>query len=172
MGPSRPGMANREHRQDSRWAGLFFGREGLCCHATGLNYAVHRLPALIAAPLFLFIIFSQPILLFSPDHGACTMMVDEQIQSYRISFELTKPNHSNPALLVPWCWSSTFFVNSGFDPEFVEHLHMNVWHHWQTANHEPWLKVKGFLKVKRLKNMNLNAFTMKKVLVHERGQIK
>ncbi len=33
--------------------------------------------------------------------GACTMMVDEQIQSYRISFELTKPNHSNPALLVP-----------------------------------------------------------------------
>ncbi len=33
--------------------------------------------------------------------GACTMMVDEQIQSYRISFELTKPNHSNLALLVP-----------------------------------------------------------------------
>ncbi len=31
--------------------------------------------------------------------GACTMMVDEQIQSYRISFELTKPNHSNLA-----CW--------------------------------------------------------------------
>ncbi len=52
------------------------------------------------------------------------MMVDEQIQSYKISFELTKPNHSNPALLVPWCWSSTFFVNSGFDPEFVEHVHM------------------------------------------------
>ncbi len=52
--------------------------------------------------------------------GACTMMVDEQIQSYRISFELTKPNHSNPALLVPWRWSSTFLVNSGFDPEFVE----------------------------------------------------
>ncbi len=33
--------------------------------------------------------------------GACTMIVDEQIQSYRISFELTKPNHSNLALLVP-----------------------------------------------------------------------
>ncbi len=45
--------------------------------------------------------------------GACTMIVDEQIQSYRISFELTKPNHSNLALLVPWSWSSTFFVNSG-----------------------------------------------------------
>ncbi len=28
------------------------------------------------------------------------MMVYEQIQSYRISFELTKPNHSNPSLLV------------------------------------------------------------------------
>ncbi len=74
--------------------------------------------------------------------GACTMMVDEQIQSYRISFELTKPDHSNPALLVPWCWSSSFLVNAGFDPEFVEHMHMNV----RTANHEPWLKVKGFAK--------------------------
>jgi len=31
----------------------------------------------------------------------CTMMVDEQIQTYRISFALTKPNHSNLALLVP-----------------------------------------------------------------------
>ncbi len=63
------------------------------------------------------------------------MMVDEQIQSYMISLELTKPNHSNQALLVPWCWSSTFFVNSGFDPKFVEHVLMNVWHHWRTANH-------------------------------------
>ncbi len=33
--------------------------------------------------------------------GACTMMVAEQTQGYRISFELTKPNQSNPALLVP-----------------------------------------------------------------------
>ncbi len=60
------------------------------------------------------------------------MMIDEQILSYRISFELTKPDHSNLALLVPWCWSSAFFVNSGFDPEFVEHVHMNV---TSTANH-------------------------------------
>ncbi len=45
--------------------------------------------------------------------GACTMMVAEQTQGYRISFELTKPNQSNPALLVPWSWSSTFSVNSG-----------------------------------------------------------
>ncbi len=99
--------------------------------------------------------------------GACTMMVDEQIQSYRISFEFTKPNHSNPALLVPWCWSSTFFVNSGFNPEFVEHVHMNVWHHWQTANHEPRLKV--LLKDKRLKNMmNLNAFTIEKSMKEDK----
>jgi len=42
----------------------------------------------------------------------------EQTQGCMISFELTKPNQSNQALLVPWCWSSTFFVNSGFDPEF------------------------------------------------------
>ncbi len=72
----RPGLANREHREDSRWAGLFLGQEGLCCHATGLNYAVPRLPALIAAPLFLFIIFSQPILLFSPDHISNKFSID------------------------------------------------------------------------------------------------
>ncbi len=51
-------------------------------------------------------------------------MVDEQIQGYRITFELTKPNHSNPALLVPWCWSSTLSVNLGFDLEFVEHMNV------------------------------------------------
>ncbi len=48
---------------------------------------------------------------YSP--GACTMMVAEQTQGYRISFELTKPNQSNLALLVTWSWSSTFSVNSG-----------------------------------------------------------
>ncbi len=32
---------------------------------------------------------------------ACTMMVDEQIQSNKISYELTKSNHSNLILLVP-----------------------------------------------------------------------
>ncbi len=56
------------------------------------------------------------------------MMVAEQTKGYRISFELTKPNQSNLALLVPWSWSSTFFVNSGFDPEVTERVHMNVWH--------------------------------------------
>ncbi len=49
-------------------------------------------------------------------------------------------------------------------------LHPRLECSWRTANHEHWLKV--LLKVKRLKiMMNLNAFTMKKVLVHERGQI-
>ncbi len=38
-------------------------------------------------------------------------------------------------LQVPWSWSSAFFVNSDFDPEFVECMHMNVWHQRQTANH-------------------------------------
>ncbi len=50
---------------------------------------------------------------FKERHGACTMIVDEKIQSYVISFELTKLNHSNLALLVPWSWSSIFSVNSG-----------------------------------------------------------
>ncbi len=27
-GRSRPGLANREHREDSQWAGLFLGLEG------------------------------------------------------------------------------------------------------------------------------------------------
>jgi len=36
------------------------------------------------------------------------MMVVEQTQGCMISFELTKPNQSNQALLVPWWWSSTF----------------------------------------------------------------
>ncbi len=44
--------------------------------------------------------------------GLCTVMVDEQIQSDRISFESTKPNHSNTALFVPWWWSSTFFIQA------------------------------------------------------------
>ncbi len=57
------------------------------------------------------------------------MMVAEQTQSYIIRFELTKPNQSDLDLSVPWSWSSAFSVNSGFDPEFVEHEHMKVWHH-------------------------------------------
>ncbi len=76
------------------------------------------------------------------------MMVDEQIQSYRISFELTKPNHSNPALLVPWCWSSTFSVNSDFDPELMERVHMNV---TSLANSQSRALVKGFAKVSSFK---------------------
>ncbi len=44
---------------------------------------------------------TAPSVMIHEQSGACTMMVDEQILSYRISFELTKPNHSNPALLIP-----------------------------------------------------------------------
>ncbi len=48
------------------------------------------------------------------------MIVDEQIQSYRISLELTKPLQSGfvgtMKLIIK------FFVNSGFDPEFVEQV--------------------------------------------------
>ncbi len=74
--------------------------------------------------------------------GACTMMVDDK---FRVTGLVSSwQNQTTPIRL---CWyhdadHSTFFVNSGFDPEFVEHVHMNVWHHWRTANHEPWLKVK------------------------------
>ncbi len=45
--------------------------------------------------------------------GACTMMV---VTGLVWSWQ----NQTSLALLVPWSWSSTFFVNSGFDPEFVE----------------------------------------------------
>ncbi len=58
---TRPGLANREYREDSRWAGLFFWLRGLVFHATGLKYGCcSKLPARIAAPLFLFIILPQP----------------------------------------------------------------------------------------------------------------
>ncbi len=55
------------------------------------------------------------------------MMVAEQTQGYRISFELTKPNQSNPASLIPWSWSSTF-CQLRLDPELMERMHMKVWH--------------------------------------------
>lgn len=40
---------------------------------------------------------------------------------------LSKPKQPNQALFVPWCWSTTVSVNSGFDPEFMERMHTNVW---------------------------------------------
>ncbi len=58
------------------------------------------------------------------------MMVDEQIQSYRISFELTKPNLSNLGLLI-----INFLYQLRLDPELMERVHMNVWHHRRTTNH-------------------------------------
>ncbi len=62
------------------------------------------------------------------------MMVDEQIQSYRIGFELTKPNHSNLALLYMKLIIN-FLCQLRLDPELMERVHMNVWHQWRTANH-------------------------------------
>ncbi len=60
------------------------------------------------------------------------MMVDEQIQSYRISFELTKPYHSNLALLK---LIINFLCQLRLDSELMERMHMNVWHQQRTANH-------------------------------------
>ncbi len=60
------------------------------------------------------------------------MMVDEQIQSYRISFELTKPLQSGfvgtMKLII------NFLVRLRLDPELMEHMHMIVWHQRLTAN--------------------------------------
>ncbi len=68
--------------------------------------------------------------LYSPEcqrrSGACTMMVDEQIQSYRISFELTKPNHSNLALFGTMKLIINFLCQLRLDPELLERVHMNV----------------------------------------------
>ncbi len=45
-------------------------------------------------------------------------MVDEQMNSYWISFELTKPNYSNPALLVYDCdeWGGAESRGNGARP--------------------------------------------------------
>ncbi len=63
-----------------------------------------------------------------------TMMVDEQINSYWISFELT--NQTTP---IRFRWYMMLIINFlcqlGLDPELMKRVHMNVWHHWQTANH-------------------------------------
>ncbi len=103
--------------------------------------------------------------------GACTMMVAEQTQSFMIRFESTKPNQSDLDLSVPWSWSSTFSVNSGFDPELVEHEHMKVWLQQWTSNH---MLVRELLpKIKRLNNINdLNTFTQQDEKIHEQEKLK
>ncbi len=114
--------------------------------------------------------------------GACTMIVNEQIQSYRISFELTKPNHSNLALLVKWSWSSTFSTHalilsqlspctrmcdiSGEQPITTQSKCDSL------LARKPARFKTLLLKVTRLKKMrNLNAFPLKCLSV-KRGQIK
>ncbi len=62
------------------------------------------------------------------------MIVDEQIQNYRISFELTtKPLQSvfvdTMKLIIK------FLCQLRLDPELMERVHMNVWHQRQTDNH-------------------------------------
>ncbi len=56
--------------------------------------------------------------------GACTVMVDEQIQIYRISFELNKPLQSGfggtTKLII------NFLFQLRLDPELMAHMHMNV----------------------------------------------
>ncbi len=85
---------------------------------------------------------------------ACTVMLDEHIQSHGISLQLTKPNHSNLALLAPWCWT--------FSGTCVTSL----------ANSQSQVLVKGWYELKKRYDMiNLNAFTVKKVLVRERGRM-
>ncbi len=62
------------------------------------------------------------------------MMVDEQIQSYRISWvDKTKPVQSGfvgtMKLII------NFLCQLRLDPELMELVHTNVWHHRRTANH-------------------------------------
>ncbi len=59
-----------------------------------------------------------------------TMMLDEHIQSYRISFELTKPLQSGTMKRI-----ISFLCALRLDPELMQRVHMNVWHHRRTANH-------------------------------------
>ncbi len=76
-----------------------------------------------------------------------------------------------------------FLCQLRLDPELMERVHMNVWHQWQTANHnteQVWFTsreraseiqnsfVKGWeiIEYEEFKRISTE------VLVHERGQIK
>ncbi len=62
---------------------------------------------------------------FTPE--ACNMMVAEQTQGYRISFELTKPNQFNQ-----FVGTMKLVINIlcqlRLDPELMVQVHMKVWH--------------------------------------------
>ncbi len=65
-------------------------------------------------------------------------MVDEQIQSYRIRFELTKPNQTKPlqsGFVGTMKLIINFLCRLRLDPELMERVHMIVWHQRLTANH-------------------------------------
>ncbi len=59
------------------------------------------------------------------------MMVAEQTQGYRISFELIGFVGTMKQII-------NFLCQLRLDPELMEHVHMKVWHQWWTANHMPW----------------------------------
>ncbi len=89
----------------------------------------------------------------------CTMMVDEQIQTYRIRFELTtKPLQSGFVCTMKLIIN--FLCQLRLDPELMERVHMNVWHQRRTANHNT-EQVRLTSRELKVKNMrNLNAFTL------------
>ncbi len=62
-------------------------------------------------------------------------MVDEQIQSYRISFELTKTKPLQSGFVGTMKLIINFLYQLRLDPELMERVHMNVWHQRRTANH-------------------------------------
>ncbi len=63
------------------------------------------------------------------------------------------------ALSVPW----NFLSQPRLDPELMERVHMNVWHHRRTANHnteQVWLTSARF-KTRLLKVKRENTFPLK-----------
>ncbi len=56
--------------------------------------------------------------------GACTMMVDEQIQSYRIKVDKTKPLQSG--FIGTMKLIINFLCQLRLDPELMERVHMDV----------------------------------------------
>ncbi len=66
--------------------------------------------------------------------GAWTMMVDEQIQSYMISFKLTKLNHSNRAFFGPMKLIINFLCQLRLDLSLWKHVRINVRHHCTVQN--------------------------------------
>jgi len=55
----RPGLANREHRENSRWAGLFYWLGGPALSRHWVNVFPYRLQSQRSPTIFI-IIFSQP----------------------------------------------------------------------------------------------------------------